>query len=356
MNQSFFTWSGDPSIFRIDPISLPFSVSLVGVVAAIIFYFVGYTYLQKKLNPATTDRKKRKKEEPKPQIPVPGLQQLALALGSIVVGIGFFSLAGVGPMLEQFGPITLRWYGFLFALSFILGYVIGSFMFKHGGYPQSYADSLLTYLFIGTLVGARLGEVIFYNAEYYIRNPIEILFIWQGGLASHGAFIGVLLAIWAYIKKRPDVTYIWVLDRMTIPFALGGIFVRLGNFFNSEIYGLPTDVSWAVIFERVDMLPRHPSMLYEAGVALILLIVLVAVYKMYKNHPPTGALSGLFMVILFTGRFFVEITKVEQADFATEWFVGMGQLLSIPIVIVGLYILIAKVNWKEDSNPKKVKE
>ena len=352
MNQSFFSWSGDPSIFRIDAINLPFGFSILGILAAIGIYFLGYNYLKQRLNPTVTDKKKRRKTETPKETPVPGLHLFALATGAFFLGQLVFAGLSIGPVFEHLGPITLRWYGFLFALSFILGYIIGSQMFKHGGYPQSYADSLLTYLFIATIVGARLGEVIFYNAEYYIRNPLEILYIWQGGLASHGAFIGVILAIWVYVKRRPDVTYIWVLDRMTIPFAIGGIFVRLGNFFNSEIYGQPTDVSWAVIFERIDMLPRHPSMLYEAGVALLLLIVLAFVYKKYNNHPPNGALTGLFMTILFTGRFFVEITKVEQADFATEWLVGMGQILSIPIVLIGLYILIAKVNWKSNSNPQ----
>jgi len=355
MNSSYFVWHGDPVMFEFGPISLPFDLSIPGLLLAAVLIYIGYAQLDKKFNPQPDKRKARqRKEAKKTESLIPSTHIAALVAGALIVGQVLFLIIPA-PVISQIGPIELRWYGMGFAMAFIVGYFLGSSMFHHAGYKQEDADALLTYLFVGTIVGARLGEVIFYNPEYYLRNPAEIIMIWKGGLASHGAFIGNILAIWLYVRKRPHITYIWVLDRMTIPFAIGGVFVRIGNFFNSEIYGLPTDVSWAVVFERIDMLPRHPSMLYEAGVGLLLFVILWVMYKVWRNRPPDGALLGTFLTVLFTGRFLIEITKVEQADFAVEWIVGMGQLLSIPLVIAGLYILIARVDWKSGKE-KKVEE
>ncbi len=355
MNNSFFVWPGDPVMVEFGVLNLPFELSIFGLILSVVLIYAGYYKLDKTFNPQQQQQNrktKRRKEEKEQKSLIPPGWIAGLVAASLVLGQLLF-LIFPSPGLSQIGPIELRWYGAGFALAFILGYLIGSTMFRHSGYKQEDADALLFYLFVGTIAGARLGEVIFYNPEYYLRNPAEILMIWKGGLASHGAFIGNILAILLYVRSRPHITYIWVLDRMTIPFAIGGVFVRIGNFFNSEIYGLPTEVPWAVVFERVDMLPRHPSMLYEAGVGLILFVILWGMYKYWKHNPPPGALLGTFLTVLFTGRFLIEITKVEQADFAVEWIVGMGQLLSIPLVIAGLYILISRVNWKHKPEPKQ---
>lgn len=352
MNSSYFVWHGDPVMFEFGPIGLPFDISIFGLVLSAILIYFGYSQLDKTYNPQPDKRRKKTPKDTKKQDSlIPTTHLIAMVAGLFVAGQLLFLIIP-SPVISNIGPIEMRWYGFGFALAFILGYFLGSNMFRHAGYKQEDADALLTYLFVGTIVGARLGEVMFYNPEYYLRNPAEIVMIWRGGLASHGAFIGNILAIWLYVRKRPHITYIWVLDRMTIPFAIGGVFVRIGNFFNSEIYGLPTDFSLAVIFERVDMLPRHPSMLYEAGVGVLLFVILWSMYKYWKHQPPAGALLGTFLTILFTGRFLIEITKVEQADFAVEWIVGMGQLLSIPLVIAGLYILISRVDWKTHGRIK----
>lgn len=340
------------------PFTLPFEFSIFGFLLSLLMIFFGFQYLNQTFNPQperkkrTNKRRSQSKDTSQKESQVPLLYSAGLVVGALLLGQLFFSVLPL-PALEVLGPFELRWYGLGFASAFLLGYVLGSAMFRHAGYRQEDADALLTYLFIGTLVGARMGEVIFYNPDFYLRNPLEILMIWKGGLASHGAFIGNILAIWLYVRKRPHISYIWVLDRMTIPFAIGGVFVRIGNFFNSEIYGVPTEVSWAVIFQRIDMQPRHPSMLYEAGVGLLLFVVLWSMYKYrpWRHTPPPGALLGTFLTILFTGRFLIEITKVEQADFAVNWIVGMGQLLSIPLVLAGLYILISRVNWKHRATP-----
>lgn len=357
MNNSYFSWSGNPVMFGTGSVELPFEISVMGLVLAIALYFFGYQYLDRKFNPKQdrAGKKRRSKQDEKKESLIPGWYIFGLVAGALVIGQALFAvLPFSGPGFSAFGPIEVRWYGFLFAMAFIVGYALGSAMFRHAGYPQKDADALLTYLFIGTLAGARLGEVLFYNPVYYFSNPLEIFMIWKGGLASHGAVIGNILAMWIYVKNRPHITYLWVLDRMTLPFAIGGAFVRLGNFFNTEIYGLETTVPWAVVFERLgDGIPRHPTMLYEALVGVFLFIVLWAVYKKWNNRPPEGALTGLFFTILFSFRFLLEITKVEQADFAVSWIVGMGQLLSIPIVMVGLYILFRMVNWKGTSTETK---
>jgi prolipoprotein diacylglyceryl transferase len=356
MNISYFVWGGDPVMVEFGPFTLPFEFSIIGFLLSLLIIFLGFQYLNQKFNPQPDRRKKTNKrraqptEKAKKPSQVPFLYSAGLVAGALLLGQLLLAPLPL-PGIEVLGPFQLRWYGLGFASAFLLGYVLGSAMFRHAGYRQDDADALLTYLFVGTLVGARMGEVIFYNPDFYLRNPLEILMIWKGGLASHGAFIGNILAIWLYVRSRPHISYIWVLDRMTIPFAIGGVFVRIGNFFNSEIYGIPTEVPWAVIFQRIDMQPRHPSMLYEAGVGLLLFIVLWSMYKYrpWRHTPPPGALLGTFLTILFTGRFLIEITKVEQADFAVNWIVGMGQLLSIPLVLAGLYILFAKVEWKQYS-------
>lgn len=353
MNEANFIWTGSRIFIDAGPYDLPFEMSLFGLVLSVVLFIGGYRYLVKKLNPvAETKTKRRKKRDASQKVEPPLWQLLALLGGVLILGQLIFAIIP-SPGFQTIGPLTVHWYGLLFAMAFIVGYFLGSAMFRHAGFPQKDADALLTYLFVGTIAGARLGEVIFYNPGYYLMNPIEIPMIWKGGLASHGAFIGNILAMWLYVRKRPHITYMWVLDRMTIPFAIGGVFVRIGNFFNSEIYGHPTDLPWGVAFPNAldlhtaaeQFVPRHPSMLYEALTGLILFVILWAFYKKWKHKPPAGALTGLFMVILFTGRFIVEYSKVEQADFAVNWMVGMGQLLSIPLVIIGLYILIKKVNW-----------
>ncbi len=207
-------------------------------------------------------------------------------------------------------------------------------------------DRLLIYVLVGTVIGARLGHVFFYEAEFYLRNVHLIPQVWTGGLASHGAAIGIIVAMWYYAKKTHGVTFLWVADRVVPGVAIGGMFIRIGNFFNSEIIGVPTDVPWAVVFTQVDMLPRHPSMLYEAILCLFVLIALWTIYKKYDQKPPQGSLFATFLILLFGGRFFLEFAKVTLADFLEGATLDMGQLLSIPLVLIGIWILWKHVNWK----------
>ncbi|MBR3091064.1 MAG: prolipoprotein diacylglyceryl transferase, partial [Bacteroidetes bacterium] len=151
----------------------------------------------------------------------------------------------VSPEILHFGNISVRWYGLLFALTFIVGYEILAYIFRKENVDVKKLDVLTIYIVLGTVIGARLGHCLFYSPSYYLSNPIEIIKIWEGGLASHGGAIGIIFAIWLFVRRNRSFSMLWILDRLVIVVALGGLFIRTGNFFNSEIYGLPSTAPWA---------------------------------------------------------------------------------------------------------------
>ncbi len=254
----------------------------------------------------------------------------------------------VSPELLRLGPLSIRWYGLLFALAFVLGYVIMQKIYKIEKKPLEDLDKLSIYVIVGTVLGARLGHCLFYDAEYYLSNPLEILKVWQGGLASHGAAIGILTALYIFSKKMKGQNLLWILDRLVIVIALGGALIRLGNLFNSEIFGKPTDVAWAFIFFRVDNIPRHPTQLYEATFYFVSAILLYLNYHNQKSELKLGVNFGLFLILIFGFRIFVEFFKENQSAFEATLPLNMGQLLSIPFVMLGVYYLIRKVNPKKN--------
>lgn len=338
-NTDYFVWDADPTMLDLGIFNLPFSVPLYGLIAGFILFFYGLN----KLAPAAEPGKE--KEEPEVW------KVFALFVGSLVAGIVVF-LVIPSPMIQEIGPVQIRWYGPLFASSFIVGYILEYRMFLRGGYTQEQIDKLLIYMVIGTVVGARLGHIIFYDPGFYIRHPYEIIAIWHGGLASHGAAIGIILAMYLFARKIHGMNFLWLADRVVIVVAIGGAFIRTGNFMNSEIVGEPSTLPWAVVFARrtdLEMIPRHPTMLYEAVLCIIVFAVLWTMYKRYKNEPPEGSLFGLFLVMLFTGRILLEFTKLNQAAFAEGWLLNMGQVLSIPLVLIGLWLIFKKVRWKQGA-------
>lgn len=330
MNSSnYVTWDMDPIIFTIPEFQLPFPVSIWGLILGFVLIYFGF----QKITPPSA------KEEPA------SWKAWAVILGSFI-GAQIPFLLIDSPTLTSIGPIQPRWYGLMWVCAFASGYMIGAKMFRDAGKSMEELDRLLIYVLVGTVIGARLGHVFFYEADFYLRNIHLIPQVWTGGLASHGAAIGIIIAMWYYAKKTHGVTFLWVADRVVPGVAIGGMFIRIGNFFNSEIIGVPTDVPWAVIFTQVDMLPRHPSMLYEAILCFFVLIALWAIYKKYDQKPPQGSLFATFLILLFGGRFFLEFAKVTLADFLEGAALDMGQLLSIPLVLVGIWILWKHVNWK----------
>ncbi|MHB2150109.1 prolipoprotein diacylglyceryl transferase [Calditrichota bacterium LG25] len=260
----------------------------------------------------------------------------------------------VDPEIFSYGIIHIRYYSLLFMAGFVVGIYMFNWIYKRENKPLQDLDTLLVYMLVGTIVGARLGHCIFYDFTYYFSQPIRILMVWEGGLASHGAAIGILLALYLYTKKRPDQPFLWLVDRIVIAVALAGSFIRLGNFFNSEIIGRPTDVPWAVIFDRVDAIPRHPTQIYEALAYFLIFLFLFFKYKKLGAKTPQGHLFGLFLILVFGFRFFVEFLKENQSAFEAQLPLNMGQILSIPLVIFGFYLLLRQQKQKSGSgNGKK---
>lgn len=248
----------------------------------------------------------------------------------------------------------LKYYGALFACGLLLGYYIVRNIYKKENLSLDNLDSLLIYVVVGTILGARLGHCIFYEADYFFKHPIEILlpiqkiagvykFVGFQGLASHGGTIGVLIAIILYCKKY-KVNFLGLLDRMAIGVPVTAAFIRLGNFMNSEIYGKPTNGNWGVVFQRDDLIPRHPTQLYEAFSYLLIFVLLFWMYKSERTKQASGLLFGTFLTLLFLARFLIEFFKENQEIFENNMLINMGQILSIPFILIGLTLIVWKSN------------
>lgn len=250
----------------------------------------------------------------------------------------------VDPEIFRVGSFAVRWYGLLFASSFFFGYFIMLRIFKKENIPVSVLDTLTTYMVIGTIVGARLGHCLFYEPAYYLAHPLQILMVWEGGLASHGAAVGIIITILIFgrVKKLP---FLWVMDRVVIVVALSGLFIRFGNLMNSEIFGHITSLPWGFRFLRaghpMDLDPRHPTQLYE-GLSYLLIFLFLWWYYYKKNGKPAqGMIFGMFLILVFGMRFLIEFAKEPQESFEKTMFLNLGQLLSIPLIIAGAVLV-----WK----------
>ncbi len=260
------------------------------------------------------------------------------------------------------GPIEIHWYSIMFIIAFSLGYYIISKIYINDKKPVELVEPLFIYVVLGTLIGARLGEVFFYNWEYFQNNLIEILlpikkdsnssllfgmidgfkFVGYRGLASHGATIGIITSMFIYKNKFKYDSVLWIFDRIVIPIAVGGMFVRIGNFFNSEIVGNYTGNNFGIIFSnRGEIYPRHPAQLYEAFGYLILFILLWNLYWKSDFKNQKGFLFGLFLICLFTIRILVEFIKESQGGLEDQLgILSTGQWLSIPFILIGIFLMI----------------
>jgi prolipoprotein diacylglyceryl transferase len=249
------------------------------------------------------------------------------------------------PEIFRIGSIAVRWYGLLFASAFFFSYLVMNKIFKNENLKEDVLDRLTIYMAIGVIAGARLGHCLFYEPGYYLSHPAEIIMIWHGGLASHGAAIGILLALWLFSKKEKK-DYTWILDRIAIVVALSGFFIRMGNLMNSEIYGVETTVPWAFVFLRnQEVAPKHPTQIYEGLFYLVLFFFLAWAYWRKKGEHIQGTLISLLCILLFMARFFIEFLKEDQVAFEASMKLNMGQLLSIPFILagcVGLYLSIKR--------------
>jgi prolipoprotein diacylglyceryl transferase len=256
------------------------------------------------------------------------------------------------PVLVSIGPLAVRLYGLFFAAAFLVGYAVMAQLYRREGRDTSSLDTPLTCTLIGTPIGARLGHVLSYDPQYYLTHPLEIAKLWEGGLASHGGAAGILIALWLYTRKPGRPSYLWLLDRVAIPTALGGFFIRMGNFFNSEIVGTPTSAPWAVAFDRVDPIPRHPVQLYEALADLLIFVALVLVYVRQAKAQRDGLLLGLFFTPVFSARFLLEVVKTPQTAYEAGLAVTVGQWLSVPLILVGIALMArarAGAAWCRDA-------
>ena len=265
------------------------------------------------------------------------------------------------------GFFTIRWYSLMFVAAFVMGLSLMKKIYIEDKISLEKLDVLFMYTFISMLVGMRLGEVFFYNWGYYKNNLLEIIlpfkkmagetavfgliegwkFTGYTGFASHGAAIAIILTMYWYSKKHLNKSLLFILDRMAIVSALGAAFVRIGNFFNSEIYGKPTGSNFGVIFEATDpkMLPRHPTQLYEAICYLIIFTILWRLYWKTDKKEKQGFLFGLFMIGLWSARFFIEFFKEAQVDGREDWILNSlntGQVLSIPMILIGIWLVFKK--------------
>lgn len=250
----------------------------------------------------------------------------------------------------------LKYYGALFACGLLLGYYIVRNIYKKEQLPLDNLDSLLVYVIVGTILGARLGHCFFYEPSYFLSHPIEILlpiqkidgvykFVGYQGLASHGGSIGVIIAMILYCRKY-KVKFLWLLDKMAIGVPVTGAFIRFGNFMNSEIYGKPTNGNWGVVFQRDDMIPRHPTQLYEAFAYLLIFGIVFYMYKSEKIRNSSGLIFGSFLMLMFLARFIIEFFKENQESFENNMLINMGQVLSIPFILIGLALIV----WKSRAN------
>ncbi len=256
----------------------------------------------------------------------------------------------IDPILVSLGPLKIRWYGLMFASAFMTSYGFMYWIYKREHKNVEDLDRMLWYLAIGTVVGARLVHCLFYDPGYYFSHPLKILAIWEGGLASHGAYIGILISLYLY-KLKTDDSYIWLMDRVGVSCILGASLIRVGNFFNSEILGLPTNVPWAIVFARIDYLPRHPVQLYESVSYALIFIVLIIAYKKTAYLPIKGLLTGLFTSLVFLVRFFLEYVKTRQESYAHDLALTTGQMLSIPFFLVGVFFVIWSLhNYRSHSS------
>ena len=255
----------------------------------------------------------------------------------------------VDPEIFSIGSLSIRWYGLLFAAAVLSGYLVFTRYLKTDRLTAEMMDQLLIYIAVGTVIGARLGHCLFYEPDYFLKNPVEILKIWKGGLASHGAAIGILLSLWLYVRKY-KLSFLWMIDRIVIVVALGGAFIRLGNLFNSEIYGGPTNLPWGIEFVRDklydsatgELLPtvaRHPTQLYEALSYILIFFILFAFYKRNHSKVRDGYIFGVFMILLFSARFLIEFVKNDQVAFEAGMQINMGQWLSLPFIVAGIIMI-----------------
>lgn len=279
----------------------------------------------------------------------------------------------IDPVAFSIGPLAVRWYGILWAIGIYLCYLVQVRMYRHEGYPEQWTEDLFMYIVIGAIVGARLGHCFFYEwheaallgkepihlfgltlnyRNPYLEHPIDLLKIWQGGLASHGGAIGIILAAWLLGKRKFQRSLAWVLDRLVVGVAVTAFLIRLGNLMNSEIYGGPTSLPWGFIFVRDGQtVPCHPTQIYEMLYCVVAFVACWWIYWKKDGWKHEGLLIGTFLLIVFGTRFCLEFIKFNQEAFESNFVLNMGQMLSIPFILWGAYLVCTSLVRPEKVYP-----
>lgn len=262
------------------------------------------------------------------------------------------------PAIFTIGSKEIRWYSLMFIIGFGIGYKIVERMWRRESINPKWIDPLLYYTLIGTVVGARLGHCLFYDPGYYLSHPIEILKVWEGGLASHGGVLGIIVAIYFYSKYVSRQSMLWTFDKLVVPTGLVAALIRIGNLMNHEVYGHPTDLPWGFRFienlhawrqgaEPIFSAPSHPTQIYEAVCYLLTFVLCMWLYFKKDAWKKEGLIFGIFMICIFTARFFIEFLKNNQEDFEAAMPINMGQCLSIPFIVMGIYFVVRA--WKRSN-------
>lgn len=262
------------------------------------------------------------------------------------------------PAIFTIGSKEIRWYSLMFIIGFGIGYKIVERMWRRESINPKWIDPLLYYTLIGTVVGARLGHCLFYDPGYYLSHPIEILKVWEGGLASHGGVLGIIVAIYFYSKYVSRQSMLWTFDKLVVPTGLVAALIRIGNLINHEVYGLPTDRPWGFRFienlhawrqgaEPIFSAPSHPTQIYEAVCYLLTFVLCMWLYFKKEAWKKEGLIFGIFMICIFTARFFIEFLKNNQEDFEAAMPINMGQCLSIPFIVMGIYFVVRA--WRRSN-------
>ena len=273
------------------------------------------------------------------------------------------------PAIFFIGSKEIRWYALMFLIGFFIGYKIVQRMWKREKLNPQWLDPLLFYTFFGMLIGARLGHCLFYAPGYYLSHPLDILKTWEGGLASHGGVLGIIVSIYIFSKRVSHKSMMWTFDKLVTPTGLVAALIRFGNLLNHEVYGHPTDVPWGFRFIKnihawqqgaapVFSAPSHPTQLYEALCYLLTFVLCMWLYFKKDAWKKEGLIFGIFMICIFTARFFIEFLKNTQEQFEEGMLLNMGQLLSIPFVLAGIYFVWKAYHQKEEKiirNNKRVK-
>ncbi|HYM34536.1 MAG TPA: prolipoprotein diacylglyceryl transferase [Steroidobacteraceae bacterium] len=248
----------------------------------------------------------------------------------------------IDPLILPLGPVALSWYGLFFAGAFLFGLQFMQWTYRRDGRNVAELDRLLWYVLGGTVIGMRLGHCFFYDPGHYLTHPWEIPQFWLGGYSSHGGAVGLVLAIYLYCRAPGRPKFLWLLDRLAVPAVLAGAFIRVGNFFNSEIYGTETDSIFGVWFKRVDpdhFIKRHPVQLYEAFAYIVIFAALFLIYRRTKKLAD-GELTGFYFLLVFSARFALEYFKTPQAAYEGDFSIHVGQYLSLPFVLLGVILLV----------------